>query len=771
MVKFGKEFRKNKFSEWAEKYLDYKAKKKEIKNFIINKKDQNNNEEIQKYTTEFEEQLTKDIRKIYIFFSNKEKELYKKINTLLHDKDEYQNFGLGEYLNYYKKLKELSELCLNLSNFVYYNMKAVIKILKKFDKKIIGLENKDNLIKMKYIQSKLEEQNSDILYLIKFKIIDEVTVIMDDMIKNLIQEFKSNKSNLSTQEDVANKLLEVVPPLEEAYTIIKNDHEQIEKNVQNIDQTSANVTKLFFPWKKILRISSDIFSKFIQITKENMNDQNNNPKSFMESISFSKGNKHNIFLILVHGFLYMVNYSILIPCIPLINAQIKLKDKEKILFFKLLLFSGALGNLLSSCFETKFFRISTKVPLIVSCISIMIGNALIILGINLSLDYLLCLGRIVTGLFSLRTHNKMYIMNYLLAKDVSYYLTMFHAARILGISFGIIINTPHIFFSVDFEYFFNRINNIFFSIIIISLILSIAVIFAFSEAHSTKFNITAMESISGGMEEELNEDQGEIEAEDEDTNVRTQTFALKNIDEQLGSLNRDSKFDDTNLVSVCISELTYNEEHGIKSLLSVYIVYILVIFYTQQIKERAYVAPFYFDSYWDNKPTYFIHCLAIGYSFILTLLFELSVKKKYKCIQEKLFVLILLLVLLVINTSYYYLKEENVIITYSLIIFFSNLVEKYISHLFMYIIPDNYVVCKMNGNILINFFSIFARIFSDLTIFDEDDVNNIIFGIQIFFGLVANVLFWIFYKEIRVKAIKRVMKRISNDEMKMANEI
>ena len=34
MVKYGKEFRKNQNLEWKDKYFDYKAKKKKIKEYI-----------------------------------------------------------------------------------------------------------------------------------------------------------------------------------------------------------------------------------------------------------------------------------------------------------------------------------------------------------------------------------------------------------------------------------------------------------------------------------------------------------------------------------------------------------------------------------------------------------------------------------------------------------------------------------------------------------------------------------------------------------------
>ena len=174
MVKYGKNFRKNQIIEWKEKYFNYKGYKKKIKALINEKKqeqfilksDNEKENDISKWTFEFEEALDKDIKKIYIFFSNRERTLYQKINKLLHMKENYPNFEAGDYLNQYKDIYDLSTLSLNISNFIYYNLKAIIKILKKYDKKVIGPENKNLQIKITYIQTKLEEQNSDILYLL-----------------------------------------------------------------------------------------------------------------------------------------------------------------------------------------------------------------------------------------------------------------------------------------------------------------------------------------------------------------------------------------------------------------------------------------------------------------------------------------------------------------------------------------------------------------------------------------------------------------------------
>ena len=231
MVKYGKEFRKNQNIEWVEKYFDYKGKKKMIKEYLQKRESLNIDEvsflnELEKWSKDFEENISKDVKKAYIFYTNKERALYKNINESLHVKDYYEKLDLFAFVNEFKKLKETSELSLKLSNFIYYNLNAVLKILKKFDKKIITQKYKDYKIRFNYIQTKIEEQNSDILYLIKFKMIDEVNVILENLINDLMKEFKSNKDILEEdnqeKNDAENKLIEEVPDIKDATKIIKD---------------------------------------------------------------------------------------------------------------------------------------------------------------------------------------------------------------------------------------------------------------------------------------------------------------------------------------------------------------------------------------------------------------------------------------------------------------------------------------------------------------------------------------------------------------------
>ena len=778
MVKYGKEFRRNQNLEWRDKYFDYKAKKKMIKEYIKKKEGIANNDisflaDLEKWTNEFEQSLDKDIKKVYIFFANKERTLFKRLNESLHLKDSYGNFDLATYLNELKKLKELSDLSLKMSYFIFYNLKAVIKILKKFDKKVITPKNKDYQIRMNYIQTKIEEQNSDILYLIKFKIIDEVNVLLENLINHLMKEFKSNKDILeedSNEKDLENKLIEELPDMKDATKIINDSYDQIKSHIQEIDKVSARVQKLFMPWKDFLKISTDINSKFLQITREsNVNVERT--QSLAQTMAVSKDSKYNIFIVLAHGFLYMFSFSVIIPSSFLIFEKFDLDYDKSIIYWAILMMMAPLGTLFNYLYEAFLFKKSTKKPLVISCIGLIIGNVLYVIALGLDQIELLLIGRFICGLFNLRTHNKMYIINFLTQKDISFYLTMFHTTSILGLSVGFLLNTGILFIEVNNIYFNNLTIGALISIIF-SFILLIISLAMFTEAHSNKFNITSMQMFGEGI---INDDDGFNSDRDFSYTVRKQTTVLKDIDSQLGNFNKENRFDDTNLVSKSVSELALREEGQLHYLLKDFIVYFLIIITTKFINESIYFNSFIFllDKDDDNR---WIISLILGASYGLILLVELSLSRKYKFITERTLIIILLFLLFLVNLMFVILYniENSLYFLVSLNIIITSITEKYVAHLFLYIMPENYIICRINGNVFINIFSMISRIICSalllLSIF-EIEYKYIIFIVMTTLCFICLLLYGIFFKEIRIKAINRILKSNPTDEIKIATEV
>jgi hypothetical protein len=90
--------------------------------------------------------------------------------------------------------------------------------------------------------------------------------------------------------------------------------------------------------------------------------------------------------------------------------------------------------------------------------------------------------------------------------------------------------------------------------------------------------------------------------------------------------------------------------------------------------------------------------------------------------------------------------------------------------------PENYHICKIHGNVLINIFAMFSRIICSgliilLKIIDHDKYFKAMFITMTSLSFISLFLYLFNYQDIRIKAISRIMKSISNDEIKITTEI
>ena len=846
MGKFENDYQINKIEEWKEKYINYISLKQKIKEYLSDMEKQGiielteieKTELISKYKKEFTNDLDKEIRKVYVFFSKNEKHLYKNINKYLHIKEDFSIYTLEDYLTQYSELNELSKTSYQMSKYVFYNLKCLIKLLTKFDRKIIGSKNKEEQIKNNYIIDKLEDQNSDILYLINFKMLDEVNAILEDLIKCLKDSFKSNKNKFANEvvklgdndsakneNLIENKTLN----LNETSNLIDSFHKLIKDNLEKIDIMSNNIIMLFMPWKEFLRISGDISSKLIQLSKElnNMNDSmglndsinsNANNRSIVDTISFSKQNLHNIYITLAHGFIYMFSFSCSIPTYPELisinkgNIWEKTVESRKNLnsfFSGLLMIMIPLGNILSYIYETIWFETSTKFQLLLSLAGLFFGNLFYYISVNIQPFIFLFLGRFLIGNFNLRAHNKMYIMNFLLKKDVSYYLTMFHTFSMIGLSSGFLLNiaTIHLF---DDNKLINKYTFCSLLSAISCLILFILSLNFFTEARSSSFNMTSMHSFSSTdslpkgslVEHDLNSttnspsnqvnpanevDMNIGNAINDDLNneeftkdVKKKSVMVNDINAQLGNFNRKSNFNDTNLVSLSISQLTYREKEGLQYLFKSFMVYLIIIFNTKFTNEAIFVhLPIIIYNKRkinnDKSLEYFLPSI-LGISILLVLVIELALKHKNRCISEKTLLIILLILNSINNVAiaiiYNFSKEFIFYLMNGLSLIISNIMEKYSTHFFEYIIPHNYIICKMQGNTFINIIATLSRIIAAaLAMGSSIYIPLIIYILIAILSIISTILYFVFYSDIRIKSISRIITKQDKDQMKIATGI
>ena len=827
MTKYGKKFRKVQLSEWKGRYFDYKKFKQFIKRnnpdnlFPIQEedkkekeKDKNNDiyETLEDKIKHFTEELDKEIKRVFVFFTNKEKKLYKDINKCLHQKEDYADFELNEYYTQFNILLELSVYNFNLSVFTYYNLKAVLKILKKFDKKIVGRKNKKRHILFYYVQTKLEEQNSDMLYLFRFKMIDEVNALMENLIKELKDQLKNNKKKFKkieqsnedentiisinengkeNSDDLIDKNNNKGVYYNEVYNSVEIIYNKIKKNMKNIDLIAMSTIKLFRPWKQFLRISSEIGSRLIQMNQESFeSDEDFSLKkiSLVNRLSFSKENKFNIMITLFHGFFYCFSFSVIIPT----YADYIDDFTDKKYFYGLLMMMAPVGAFFGFLYENMFFKCSTKIPYILSLVEIILGNFLYIFAKKFEQISFLFIGRFLIGISNLRTHNKMYIINYLSRKDTTFFLTMFHGASILGSFTGFFIN---IFYS---HKTFSTLDTIILSEktlgSIINLVVAIAflifIICKYSEAKSESFTKL---SISQNNSDKINKDESlglNISSSSDSPNIidiNKDSIMVENIDAELEMFNKKNKYDDTNLVTRSVQEIAEQEKDNLKVLIKAYFVYILIVFTTKYINE-AIVIYFGMNLAKENtnylKENHWVHGLVLSLSYLFVILCVLALSKKIECTQDKFF-LIIILSLNLINCSFLIYIAQYVrgilIICSALAIILSNLIQKTASHYFFNIIPNSYILCRIQGNILINIITTLGRIVSSALLIayqknqEYEDIdeffNALYYMIMTLLSLFSLLFYCIYYSDIRVRAISRIIKNDNKDEIHIATDV
>ena len=272
----------------------------------------------------------------------------------------------------------------------------------------------------------------------------------------------------------------------------------------------------------------------------------------------------------------------------------------------------------------------------------------------------------------------------------------------------------------------------------------------------------------------INEDDN-LDGNDTDFRVRKHTMVLKDIDTQLGSFNKENRFDDTNLVSKSVSELAMREEEKLHYLLKDFIVYLLIIFTTKFVNESLFINSFILN-YKEDSNNEWIISLILGASSLLILLVELSLSRKYKFITERALIIILLAILLVVNLLFIVLIKIDIsfYILIGLDTIIASITEKYVAHLFLYIMPENYIICKINGNVFINIFSMISRIICCcLILFSEFEITYkyVIYITMTSLCFICFLLYMIFFKEIRIKAINRILTSNPTDEIKIATEL
>ena len=470
MVKFGKEYRKYQIKQWKDSYINYKLLKQEIRSIRVNIDKQKaiergtdasavelghpslkplelvpdesiviqEGQDLQslyniKYGGElkkFIDLLEQEFRKSYIHFVSQEKELYKKVNGHCYSSRSYNEYNI---INIFKEIKDIYatlRLAKKLNCFINDNIMAMKKILKKFDKKY---QKYFGIIGPKYILTHLTSQNSDLEYVLQFKLIDESTAVCEYNLKTLLERakylIKNNADILPINEENIN--------MNEIDNRIKNLKKKIEEELDTIDELTyfkIQYREWFYYAKQNERIvknnpaiyDNDIYNPVLSATylKDSIlekcisnPDAINEIKKSQSPLSYS--NSFNLILLYIYTCFYGSMLSNIFPLIPNYFVTYLIKENNFKALFLVPLIATYIGYLIP---YTIFIKINYRdknntfmsVSYILSYLFILMSSSLLILMNNSTEDKTLKIFGIILSRFLLGfSNNKMMTKKYI----------------------------------------------------------------------------------------------------------------------------------------------------------------------------------------------------------------------------------------------------------------------------------------------------------------------------------------------------------------------
>ena len=480
MVKFGKLYRELQTKEFKGNYIDYKKLKQKIKKMekilprtsqeIITKQrdsdfpsikinlrtsqfdesySRNSSTAWDKYGAElkeFKELLDQEFQRCYKFFKKIRKQLHTKINKHLYTQTNYSSYKIEDIIKEIGNLRLTMYLAKTLNAFINDNMMAIKKILKKFDKKFY---NYFGNFGPKFILDNLCMQNSDLEYLLQFKVIDETSCIIESNVKSLrdiFLEINDSSPNRDTNRNnfyqKYNEILQYIKDIDELiYFKIQYKEWFYFRKRDNIVSSKSKLYKniMFNPILFSAYHKDDLMHKFLS-RKEEIKEVDE------MQIPLSVKNRINIILIFVQTFFYNTLIS---GIYPLLFFTIKALDQEDINYTFLIIASTYFSSYFSIMFYHYFGSSRIKCAYAFSYILFFIGSLLYIFSYQdngkdtnnnakqKSFTIGLLIGsRILIGLGANPTMGKNYILTnaskFFLPSISKYYVLI----SILGHSFG-----------------------------------------------------------------------------------------------------------------------------------------------------------------------------------------------------------------------------------------------------------------------------------------------------------------------------------------------
>ena len=380
--------------------------------------------------------LTIEVHNVYVFYLSIEKNIFMRINEHSNNRKKYATMSEKELLDELVDLTDITYLMYSFYSYIDLNVQAVQEILKYFDNHFQIINHNICMSKL-YFKKYLTKKESDLKYILSFKIIIESCALIESYYHEIIKI--NNSSEIKAQKK---ELKEVLSYLNEKNTDRVND-EIHEVYLKQRDIHYNNIIK------QRKNVDIDIQNSFcIDVHQQEDFYKRLGEKQYDEEIKIRTTRKNiwNLIFLYFHTFIYSFFYII-----PYLVFYIYfVENKIKIYYLGFILTSTCIGNFISKIIINSISE-KMKIKVIFYCICFIlsfvfgiISNVYIqdkINNDNIKNFFIMNLvSRFIYGFSCGRLTTRKYIIQFLPESEIKFFSLVYILIIYIGMLSGVLIN-------------------------------------------------------------------------------------------------------------------------------------------------------------------------------------------------------------------------------------------------------------------------------------------------------------------------------------------
>ena len=379
--------------------------------------------------------LTIEVHNVYVFYLSIEKNIFMRVNEHSNNRKKYGTMTERELLDELSDLTDITYLMYSFYSYIDLNVQAIQEILKYFDNHFQVINHNISMNKL-YFKKYLTKKESDLKYILSFKIIIESCALIESYYHEIIK--LNNSSEIKAQKK---ELKEVLSYLNEKNTDRVND----EIHEVYLKQKNIHFNNII---KQKKNVDIDIQNSFcIDVHQQEDFYKRLGEKQYDEEIQIktTRNNIFNLIFLYFHTFVYSFFYIM-----PYLVFYIYfVENKIEIFYLGFILTSTCLGNFLSKILinsiseKIKYKVIFFCICFILSFILSMASNVYTqdTANINKKMFFIFNLiSRFIYGFSCVRLTTRKYILQFLPESEIKFFSLIYIIIIYIGMLFGVGIN-------------------------------------------------------------------------------------------------------------------------------------------------------------------------------------------------------------------------------------------------------------------------------------------------------------------------------------------